>query len=107
MDTGAEVMAISSDTLQKLTSKRIKPSQRSLVGPSHQPLKQKGQFQAHLELLSGDKVASQTVYVVENLRNNLLGLPAIPGFRNGNSVDIQFNKFPTVFSGLDSFKEEY
>ena len=77
MDTGAEVMAISSDTLQKLTSKRIKPSQRSLVGPSHQPLKQKGQFQAHLELLSGDKVASQTVYVVENLRNNLLGLPAI------------------------------
>ena len=50
VDTGAEVTAILSDTLQKLTRKIIKPSQRSLVGPSHQPLKQKGQFQAHLEL---------------------------------------------------------
>ena len=114
VDTGAEVTAISSDTLQKLTRKRIKPSQRSLVGPSHQPLKQKGQFQARLELLSGDKVASQTVYVVENLRNNLLGLPAILALQMVTQVnevtdmESQFiNKFPTVFSGLGSFKEEY
>ena len=63
---------------------------------------------------SGDKVASQTVYVAENLRNYLLGPPAtlalqmVTQVNEVTDMESQFiNKFPTVFSGLGSFKEEY
>ena len=73
VDTGAEVTAVSEDTWKGL---RGTPKlTRSLCGPDHKPLQVSGAVSFTLSLKQ--KSCSHTVYVVNNLTNNLLGSPAI------------------------------
>ena len=75
LDTGAEVTAISHTVYERLPNVKLQQSSRSLVGPTRQKLEVLGQFSG---TLSTDQCTSkQTIFVVKNLRSNLLGLPAI------------------------------
>ena len=75
LDTGAEVTALSKETYQMLGSPLLSGATKSLYGPSHSPLKTLGSLQCKMAYL--DRTTTQTVYVVEGLKTNLLGLPAI------------------------------
>ena len=80
-------------TLQKPT--------RVLYGPASQLLEVLGQFRATIS--SDQTSSSETIYVVQGLRNNLLGLPAIDTLHLAHRVgacvaqpDLQ-KEFPNLF----------
>lgn len=76
MDTGAAVTVISQHTLANLNiGVKLLPASKALYGPTSTQLRTVGQFQA--TLTKGEKSTVQTVYVIDGLRTNLLGLPAI------------------------------
>ena len=83
-----------------------------LYGPSRTPLQVMGQFQGKLEY--NGKETIQSVYVVNYLKRNLLGLPAIIALSLAARLDSVSNttqavvsKFPSLFQGLGSFDEKY
>ena len=112
LDTGAEVSAITVETYQKLRVKLEKP-QKTLYGPSQATLTVKGQFEGKLD--HQGKQTIQSVYVIENLKKNLLGLPAIEALNLVVKVDslsdnTQYKvvqKFQSIFQGLGSFGDAY
>ena len=64
IDTGADVSIISEEQYQKLKVPELKPSNKSLVGPS----------QDKLQLLTyKNSIIKQDVYVVKGLRKPLIG----------------------------------
>ena len=75
LDTGAEVTAISEATYKKLDTLPLEKASNTLYGPTHQSLKVLEQFTGTLEHQGHS--STQTVFVVQDLRSNLLGLPAI------------------------------
>ena len=75
LDTGAEVTAISRQTLMSLGKQKLDKPEKNLYGPSRTPLQVIGQFTAKLS--RGENTIMQPVYVVDGLKTNLLGLPAI------------------------------
>ena len=75
IDTGAEVTAISHKTYLQVGAGELSDPEKILYGPSRQPLPVIGQFSGNL--VHKGKVSTQTVYVIEGLKTNLLGLPAI------------------------------
>jgi transposase InsO family protein len=112
IDTGAEVTAISKSTFKDLDMKELLSTDRILAGPSRQPLKVEGRFRADLKFK--EEESQQSVYVIEGLKNNLLGLPAITALglisRLHSITNIKSEigeKYPSVFTGLGCFKEEY
>ena len=113
LDTGAEVTAISHTVFERLSNVDLQKSTRSLVGPAKQKLDVLGQFSG---ILSTDHCAAkQTIYVVNDLRSNLLGLPAILALNlvvrvaevSENYSSVIFQKYPKVFTGLGTMKGEY
>jgi len=72
IDTGAEVSAISEATFNRL--RNVKTTKR-LYGPAMSPLTVLGQFTA--SLTSRHVSCKQNIFVVKDLKRNLLGLPAI------------------------------
>ena len=66
LDTGAEVTAF----LNQCMNVSGESSSRLLQGPTHQPLKVLGQFQA--TLAQSQKATTQTVFVIDGLQTNLL-----------------------------------
>ena len=71
-----------------------------------------GQFQGKLEY--NGKEAIQSVYIVNHLKRNLLGLSAIIALSLAarldsvsNTTQAVVNKFPSLFQGLGSFDENY
>ena len=58
-----------------LPKPKLKVSTKLLYGPSQFPLKTLGRFSGRLRYKSTSAIAQ--IYVVEGLRKNLLGLPAI------------------------------
>ena len=111
LDTGAEVSAVTQETYRNLGIQLSKP-QKMLHGPSQTPLQVTGQFQGKLEYKG--KETLQSVYVVNHLKRNLLGLPAITALNLAVRVESMTNttcsvvgKFPSLFQGLGSFGEEY
>ena len=84
LDTGAEVSAITVETYQKLNVKLAKPL-KTLYGPSQATLTVDGQFEGKLE--HQGKQTIQLVYVIQNLKRNLLGLPAIEALNLVVKVD--------------------
>ena len=109
LDTRAEVSAITVETYQKLNVKLAKPL-KTLYGPSQAPLTVNGQFKGILE--HQGKQTIQLVYVIQNLKRNLLGLPAIEALNLVVKVDsMSKNTHCTVVekfqSGLGSFGDEY
>ena len=113
LDTGAEVTAITSDTYHSLQSVELNKPEKILSGPSRKPLKVIGQFQGHF--VHRTKQTSQSVFVVEGLKTNLLGLPTITALNLLVRVDIIADvsekdipkQFPSLFQGLGNLGEEY
>ena len=112
IDTGAEVSAINETTFNNLRDVQLKKPTRSLYGPAMAPLTVLGQFTANLTFRQ--ITCKQTVFVVKDLKNNLLGLPAIASLNlisRINSVhcsaDEVMKLYPHLFQGLGSLGEEY
>ena len=75
LDTGAEVTAISQETYQQLGTTTLNKPSKVLYAAGNRPLDVIGQFTgilSHKELHS-----QQTIFVIKNLKTNLLGLPAL------------------------------
>lgn len=117
LDTGAEPSAISDATFtQKLKRHKLKKPSRALLGPSRRSLNVIGQFNVTLQ--HGTVETFQTVYVVKELKKNLLGLPAIVdlnfltrAYVDTITTDIRAEhltrKFPSLFTGLGNLWDEY
>lgn len=118
LDTGAEVTAISKETWKVLGEPTLQPSDKHLFGPAQQSLSVLGKFSCHL---SHKRQHSQHwVFVVDHLKSNLLGLPAITALHLAVRTDtlqsqsagdldgdIVLKKFPQVFQGLGTLAGEY
>lgn len=86
VDTGAEVTAISETAFKKLNcQEQLQPPLKTLMGPSQQPLPVKGQLKAQIRCK--DRSTTQPIYVVSNLKNNLLGLPALTDLQIVSQID--------------------
>ena len=112
IDTGAEVSAINEATFKHLNDVQLKKPTRLLYGPAMAPLTILGQFTANLTFKH--ITCKQTVFVVKDLKNNLLGLPAITSFNlisRMNSIHCNADEikklYPHLFQGLGSLGEEY
>jgi len=95
IDTGAEVSAISETTLKQLQPVQLKKPSRNLYGPAMLRLEVIGQFTAMLTTYNRTS-CKQTVFVVKDLKQNLLGLPAITSLSlisRLNSVDLSSTMF--------------
>jgi hypothetical protein len=107
MDTGVEVTVIASSRYL-----RCKNQAEFYYGPAKQPLKVLGQFSG--KLTYGEHSHQGKVFVVKQLHNNLLGLPAITSLQLIQRVDAVYKdandiveQFPQVFTGLGNLGEEY
>ena len=112
IDTGAEVSAISETTLKQLQPVQLKKPSRNLYGPAMSRLEVMGQFTANLTYKHTS--CKQMVFVVKDLKQNLLGLRAITSMNlisRLNSVDLSSTNvqklYPQLFQGLGTFGEEY
>ena len=88
---------------------KLHTTKRVLGGPDSKPLSVVGV--ALLPLSFKGKTCNQRVYILENLKNNLLGLPAIQALEilkqvDGIEVPIT-EQYPKLFSGLGTFSQEY
>jgi len=112
LDTGAEVTAITEETYQILNAE-LTPTCKRLYGPGQAPLPVKGCFQGQFTYRGKQTV--QSVYVINTLKRNLLGLPSINALNLAVRVEAithhincaVANKFPSIFQGLGNFGESY
>lgn len=112
LDTGAEVTVISETMYETLGAPLLEKPSKALYGPTHQSLKVLGQFTGTLK--HQDRSSTQAVFVVRNLKMNLLGLPAITSLQLLQRVDtttsgeVDFRKqFPDVVRGLGTLGGDY
>ena len=109
LDTGAQVTAISEHTYRGPV--QLKKPSKILYGPACQTLDVIGQFTVTLS--HKQRSTKQRVFVVRDLQNNLLGLPAITALHLACRIDGITNTeelhtcFPEVFSGLGTLGEDY
>ena len=76
VDTGAEVTAVPTSTWKSLNlSPHLMKPDIYLYGPDRSQLKVLGMLP--VSLCYRDNSWTQTIYVIDELKNNLLGLPAI------------------------------
>jgi len=112
VDTGADVTAMSESAWQQLNSDKkfqLTSTTQQLCGPDRNPLDVLGTVP--LTLTVKNHSCNQKVYVVCNLRNNLLSLPALKLLQMVPQLDtIQTSipdEFPNLFTGLGTMKEMY
>ncbi len=119
LDTGAEVTAISKETWQQLRKPPLQTPDKRLFGSAQHHLEVLGEFKGRLSLRG--KTSNQQVFVVNKLKNNLLGLPAITTLNLAARVDAsctsscegakmsgeEIMRFPKVFEGLGNLGDEY
>ena len=113
IDTGAEVTAISDVAFRAFKALKLDRPKKMLYGPARTLLKVIGQFEG--ELFYRGKTTKQNVYVVNGLRTNLLGLPAILALKLvakleetvESSLHTIVEKYPTLFQGLGSMGDPY
>ena len=103
IDTGAEVTAISEKLYKSLRSSALQKPSKVLKGPGQHPLHVVGQFEEVLK--HGQKSEVQQIFVIKDLKSNLLGLPAITALNLAARLDSTYtslveDSFPTVFNGL-------
>ena len=116
IDTGAEASAINETTFNKLKDVQLKKPKKLVYGPAMSLLIVLGQFTTSLTgYLAGNHVTcKQKVFVVKDLKHNLLGLPTITSLSlisrmstvHYNTQDIKKN-FSHLFQGLGSLGDEY
>ena len=75
LDTGAEVTVISEATLSTLSDVQLKKPTKALYGPTKSPLKVIGQFTGCFQYQTTS--CKFHIFVVKDLKINLLGLSAI------------------------------
>ena len=75
LDTGAEATAIATKTFKTLKNIKLQKSVEVLCGPNNQPLNEL--VQAVVHLTSEGRSCKRPIYVIGDLKNDLLGLPAI------------------------------
>ena len=112
VDTGAEVTALTEEALSQLGGIQLKSPSKVLCGPDRTPLKVLGQ--TTVTLTSKGKSCSQEVYFVQQLKHNLLGLPAIRALGLLSQADEVImepkevhSKFPDLFTGLGTFEGDF
>ena len=110
MDTGAEVTVLSDTTWKILNlSEPLQNPGTSLCGPDYTALKVLGKVL--LTLTHNGSQCTQPVFIVKNMKNNLLGLPAIRALNLLSHVDSVNNniisQYPSLFTGLGTFAHEY
>ena len=105
IDTGAEVSVISEKQHKVIGSPSLSPASRRLRGPSNYSLPVTGCFTGILK--RGSQEVHQEIFVVKNLRCQLLGRPAIDALGlavrvgaifDGDTSPVQM--FPQMFQGL-------
>ena len=118
LDTGAGVTAISEKTHSFLQKPLLTVPDKILYGLSRQPLKILGQFKGTFR--HKGVTAQQPVYLVNGLKINLLGLPAITAMKLACRLsatvtdtttttipsDIK-QRFPSLFRGLGNISDDY
>ena len=110
VDTGAEVTVLSDTTWKILNlSEPLQNLKTSLCGPDSAALKVLGK--AVLTLTHNGRQCTQPVFIVKNIKNNLLGLPAIKALDLLSCVDSVndniISQYPSLFTGLGTFAHEY
>ena len=112
LDTGAEVTAISEKSFQSLSQVSLKKATKVVYGPARQKLDVMGQFEEVITY--GDNSSKQTIFVIRNLKVNMLGFPANTALnilKRADAVVIEEKtikqQFSKVFSGLGDQGEEY
>ena len=85
LDTGTEVTAISEITHQHLGEPQLLTAEKRLLGPSRNPLQVLGQFKGMFS--HNNRVLQQQVFVVKELKTNLLGLPSITALNLAARLD--------------------
>ena len=111
VDTDAEVTAMSSSAWESIrdSTGNLAKSKQQLHGPDHQPLTVLGII--NLTMMFNVRSTTQRVFIVKNLRNNLLGLPAITELQliQPHQIDVIQRNIPDQYSelltGLGSMKE--
>ena len=105
-----QVTTISKQTHEALRKPKLAEANRILYGPSRTQLHVIGAFDATLS--SSKKAVRQTIYVVDGLKTNLLGLPAVKALKLVVQLDATeseeiLQKFPTIILGLENMEGEY
>ena len=112
LDTGAEVTAINLETFNKLQKVQLRQPSKALYGPARQRLKVAGQ--CTIQLTHEGNSSNEEVFIVEDLKTNLLGLPAIQSLQlikrvcatTTTAEDIK-EQYPKVFNGLGTLGDPY
>ena len=104
VDTGAEVTAITPSTYNLISTPKLDKPLKSLRGPGRKPLSSMGMMEVRLS--HEDRHCRQLVYVIQDLEQNLLGLPAIRELHILSFLqEVTFpqeniiSSYPKVFSG--------
>ncbi len=109
LDTGAEVTVISEQAFQVLDKTELQSSTKRLCGPDKRSLDVLGEISASLAYK--DRNCAHPVYVVKNLQQSLLGLPAIQSLALLAPVDTVETdipeQYPGLFTGLGTFPKSY
>lgn len=114
IDMGAEVTAISQNIHERLVSPTLDTPSKILYGSSKQPLQVLGSFKGTFN--HRDKESTQQVFVVEELKSYLLGLPAIMALQLAarlDAIDTNINrttvqtKLPIIFQSLKNLGEDF
>ena len=104
--------AVSEKTHRKLHRRQtLSRPAKILLGPTGSRLKAVGQFKGTLK--NKNHRIKETIYVVQGLKSNLLGMPAIRALHlipEVNAITEEqdwVRKFPDLFQGLGTLGEEY
>ena len=113
VDTGADVSVVPEKYFRK-GSPAIKPTTKKLYGPGQMEINVVGVYDATLKTETTE--TQDSLYVVRNLKEPLLGRPAIEGLRllqRINKVETLSSKeqakkeHPQLWSGMGKMKKEY
>ena len=104
VDTGAEVTALSESAWNSLgLSVPLRKAETSLFRPDRSQLKVFG------ILSHKNNSCTQPIYIIKELKSNLLGLPAIKDLKlllNMCSIDKSItSEYPSLFTGLGTFAQ--
>ena len=111
IDTGADVSVIPLSVFKSIPCAMLRPTRKTLSGPSSKTLPVKGQFTATLR--HQDREVTEEVFVVRRLRHALLGRPAIESLGllcrldNVQTETDWVKQFPKLFDGLGKLDGEY
>ena len=102
----AEATVITEEVMKLLGAKQLKKPTKTLCGLEQKSLEVLGEL--FVNLSHRETTISQTVFIIKNLKRNLLGLPAIKTFNlltMDESVGDEISaKYPSLFPGLGIFQ---